>query len=460
MRDGRRRFLAGLPLLPAVASNTAKGSSSGAAQDFLGEIERIPVVDTHEHIIPESERIAQTVDFFTLAGHYALNDVISAGLPPEAQKTVRDPEAPQRQRWAAFEPWWRHAQFTGYGQALRIAVRDVYGFEEISAATLPRIDAAIRENNRPGLYGRILRDRAGIRYAVLDDYWNAAPVKPESDLFVLARKFDRFVTPATAGDVRDLEELTGVSINSLAGLKQAMERSFEQSLEAGMATVKSTMAYARDLRFEEVEETTAAAAFDSLMKGDRKLPEGFRRYVSRPFRSLEDHMFHHLIRLADAHRVPVQIHTGLLAGNGNFITNTQPTHLTNLFFLYPRVPFDLFHIGYPYTSELASLAKLFPNVHIDFCWAHIISPSVARRALHEYLETVPVNKIFGYGGDYRFPELSYAHLVMARRNVAQVLREKIAEGFCGEQQALEIARLLLHENPARMFPAGRNRENA
>ena len=168
-------------------------------------------------------------------------------------------------------------------------------------------------------------------------------------------------------------------------------------------------------------------------------------------------MFHHLMRLAEAHRMPVQIHTGLHAGNGNFIANSNPTHLTNLFFLYPGVQFDLFHISYPYQGELSVLAKLFRNVHADFCWAHIISPSVSRRTLHEFLETVPYNKLFGFGGDYRYPELSYAHAKMARRNIAQALAEKTAEGFCSEKEAVEIGRALLHDNPARFFLSGGQR---
>ena len=67
------------------------------------------------------------------------------------------------------------------------------------------------------------------------------------------------------------------------------------------------------------------------------------------------------------------------------------------------------------------------------------------------LETVPANKLFGYGGDYRYPELSYAHAKMARRNISQVLTEKVEEGFCSETEALELARMLLHDNPDHMF---------
>jgi predicted TIM-barrel fold metal-dependent hydrolase len=100
---------------------------------------------------------------------------------------------------------------------------------------------------------------------------------------------------------------------------------------------------------------------------------------------------------------------------------------------------------------LSVLAKIFPNVYVDFCWAHIISGSLSRRTLHEMLETVPANKIFGYGGDYRYPELSYAHAKMARQNIARVLAGKVAEGFFTETEAVGVARMILHDNPNRMF---------
>jgi glucuronate isomerase len=452
MFSRRQWFSAALPVLAVPAFGVQASRSRSLGERLLQAVDRLEVVNTHEHIIPEKERISQPVDFFTLAGHYAVNDVISAGLPPDVASRK---DLSPAERWRAFEPHWKHARFTGYGQALRIAIRDIYGVPEITAATVPKINDAIAAQNKPGLYRRILKERARIRYSVLDDYWNAAPVPPDPEFFVLARKFDRFIMPATRNDVGELEKLTDVSITSLAGLKRAMERSFEQSLAAGMVTVKSTIAYNRDLRFREVPEPAAAASFEGLMRGDVRLPQGFRTRVERPFRNLEDHMFHHLMRLAESHNAPVQLHTGLLAGNAGFIANTNATLLTNLFHLYPKVKFDLFHISYPYQAELAVLAKLFPNVHIDFCWAHVISPPAARSALHEFLETVPVNKIFGFGGDYRYPELSYAHLRIARRNIAQVLAEKVEQGFCDEQEAVEIARLLLDENPGQLFPRRR-----
>ena len=344
--------------------------------------------------------------------------------------------------WAEFEPWWRYAKHTGYAQALRIAVRDLYGVEEVSGTAVPKIDAAIAAANRPGLYQRVLKDKARIRYGVLDDYWHGDPVRPDPKFFVLARKMDWFCSAAKAADIRRMEEVAGVAIPDVRGLKRALEKRMAQSVAAGMVTLKTTLAYSRPLRFEETSEAEAQADFDLLMREPQRTPP----------RRLSDHIFHHVLQLAQDGRLPIQVHTGLQAGNGNVLENSRPTQLNNLFLKYPRVTFDLFHLGWPWVTEVAALAKIFRNVTVDFCWAWVISPTAARNALHEMLETVPANKLLGFGGDYRMVELSYAHSRMARAGLAQVLAEKVSAGFCTETEAVELARLILHDNAARLFP--------
>jgi glucuronate isomerase len=451
MIQGRRGLLMRLPLLGAVSASGQTARSGSLEGRLLAELGRIETVNTHEHIIPEQERIAKRVDFFSLAQHYFFNDMVSAGLSGESLKLVSNRDAPTAERWRAYEPYWKAARLTGYGQALRITIRDIYGVEEISGKTVERINAALRERNKPGIYRYVLKERSRIRFSVVDDYWNAGAVRPDPEFFVLAHKFDRFVQPWTPEDLRRLEQVTGVSIPTLRALKQALQKNFQQCLDAGMVTVKTTLAYDRELHFREVNEADAARDFERMAQGGQTLPEGFRRKLHRPFRNLEDHMFHEVLRLADAAGIPIQIHTGIHAGNGNFITNTNPTLLNNLFFLYPRLKFDLFHISYPYEGELSVLAKHFPNVYVDFCWAHIVSPAGARRALDEMLEMIPANKISGFGGDYQYAELSYGHLQIARRNIAQVLAAKTQAGFCKEEEALEIGRMLMHDNPANLF---------
>ncbi len=414
----RRHFLGTSVAAPALLTG------------LRAEIEKLDIISTHEHLLSENERLDSKPTFFTLAEQYLGNDLISAGMPGPAKT------------WAEFEPWWRYAKHTGYAQALRIAIRDLYSIGEISAATLPKIDAAIAAANRPGLYQRVLKEKARIRYGVLDDYWHGDPVRPDPAFFVLARKMDWFCSAAKASDIRRMEEVTGIAIPDVRGLKRAVERRLAQSLEAGLVTLKTTLAYSRPLRFEETSEAEAQADFDLLMREPQKIAP----------RRLSDHIFHYVLQLAQDQRLPIQVHTGLQAGNGNLLENSRPTQLNNLFLKYPRVTFDLFHLGWPWVTEVAALAKIFRNVTVDFCWAWVISPTAARNALHEMLETVPANKLLGFGGDYRQVELSYAHSRMARAGVAQVLAEKVSAGFCSETEAIDLARLILHDNAARLFP--------
>jgi predicted TIM-barrel fold metal-dependent hydrolase len=118
---------------------------------------------------------------------------------------------------------------------------------------------------------------------------------------------------------------------------------------------------------------------------------------------------------------------------------------------YGEARFDLFHAGYPYQGEVAALGKNFPNVYIDLCWVYVISPWVARQTLHEWIETVPANKILAFGGDYIFVEGAYAHARLARQNVATVLAEKVKASYLTEDEARSLAYKLLRENAIRFF---------
>ena len=149
---------------------------------------------------------------------------------------------------------------------------------------------------------------------------------------------------------------------------------------------------------------------------------------------------HHVLRLADRRGLVLQVHTGLQEGNGNYIAHSDPSHLTNLFMEYSNVRFDCFHIGYPYQQVLAALAKNFRNVFVDFAWVHIISPTAAIHALVEYLDSVPANKISGFGGDYILVDGVYGHQYIARDNIARALAIKIEQGAFDVDQAKEVAR--------------------
>jgi len=161
---------------------------------------------------------------------------------------------------------------------------------------------------------------------------------------------------------------------------------------------------------------------------------------------LQDYLIHYILRFADESKIPIQVHTGLQEGYGNYITNADPTLLLGLFNEYKRVRFDIFHGGYPYCNELVAIVKNFQNVYANLAWLHIISLTAARLYLHQLIEAVPSNKVFGFGGDYIFIGGMYGHLQIAKENIARVLFEKVQEEYFSEKEEIDYARKMLYDN--------------
>lgn len=166
---------------------------------------------------------------------------------------------------------------------------------------------------------------------------------------------------------------------------------------------------------------------------------------------LQDYLFHRVVQCTEALAMPLQVRTGYQEGHGNVISNSDPTLLTNLLIEYPKVKFVLFHLGFPYTGELSVLAKTYQNVYVDFCWNHMGQPSVARRVLGEMVDCIPGNKLMAFGADFGYIEGVYGHQVLARRNVAASLAQKVDEGFFTMAEAEFLATRLLRDNAIDLY---------
>jgi len=432
---------------------------------ILAEVDRIVIMDTHEHTMPESDRAAHALDFSILFAHYASSDLVSAGMPPRLleaarlpmnryrklvnsrAKTPRPVLEPEREdmsleeRWQAIKPYWEAIRNTAYARGVLIAARDIFGIDDLNDDTYEDLSKAIADTRKPGWYRHVLAELAGIEMAIIE----VQTTDVDRELFAPSLRIDHYVAVGSRAELAVLEEESGMAIHSLDDLSKALRTAVDEYISNGAVALKSALAYQRTLKYEKATRHEAETAFNRIAQ---HLGEGPSWSEAKP---LQDYMMHEAIRASiDAH-VPFQIHTGLQEGNENIITNSRPTHLVNLFVEYREAKFDVFHGGYPYTGEFATLAKLFPNVYPDLCWVHLISPEIGRRQLHELIETVPGNKILAFGGDAVAVEIAYAHARMARGVVARVLAEKVEEGYMGEAEALQLAVKMLRENPARLF---------
>jgi predicted TIM-barrel fold metal-dependent hydrolase len=230
-----------------------------------------------------------------------------------------------------------------------------------------------------------------------------------------------------------------------------MRRIVDRAFAGGAVCLKSTLAYIRTLRFEKVTRAEAEAEFHRLFTERNLAWADWPNPRADWLPKLQNHLMHCLCRLAEERGLVFQVHTGLQEGYGNFIYTSDPGPLATLFAEYRGVKFDVFHIGYPYQGIVTVLAKNFANVHVDFCWAHVMSPTAAVQAMAEMLDAVPASKINGFGGDYGFVDGVYGHQVIARENVARALTIKVEQGAMDVERAMHVAQMILHDNPAKLF---------
>jgi len=400
---------------------------SEAYAHLMAIANQMPVIDTHEHLPLHAHYLGEKPDVLAdYLSHYITSDLLAAGMPKEALEKARDADTDLMERWALLEPWLEQVKNTSYYKSLRIAMQKIHGIDDMTGETIKALQGSfVKSVSAPDYKRRIMKDTCHIEKSItcvgddpsgIDDFF-ARTFYPEG-----------WCMPWITVEQKNLTEYC-----------TAYKAYYQKWRESGMVALKIAMAYDRTLAIADVPFEQAEALF-SVYDNKARFPL-----------PLQDYMLHYALSLANEDRFPVQNHTGIQEGMGNDIENSNPMLLKNLFRKYPDIPFDLFHIGYPYQSELITLAKYYPNVHIDMCWAHIISPHAARAFFREALDVLPYTKIFAFGGDYCFFDGVVGHLTLAKRNICEVLAEKVARGEYGKALAENILRAVFYGNAKRVF---------
>lgn len=413
-------------------------------------LDDLRIVDNHEHLemslSPETTVKRMDLPYFLTHG-YLQSDLVSAGLhesfwDPKNWEYLNDPSAEDqsKQRWEELKPYLEAVRNTIYYRFLLRALQDLYGFEGGDLDDNNWEEVSLEISEKTGNYfewSLKVLDKMGLEKIILDVSGTGLPnpkiVKDERLVHVV--RMDEFIK------VGNLENFTKEKIRSFDRYLDLLDEAFERVVKTGAVGIKSGLAYERVLFYDDVPKADA----------ERVFVKGLNRSSAEERKVFQDFMMHAVCECCARYGLPFQIHTGIQAGNYNTLTNSKPTHLTNLFQKYPDVRFDVFHGGYPYLIEAGLLAKYFPNVYIDGCWLAHISPTAYKRGLDEWLEIVPANKIFAWGGDHGLIEHSYASLMLAKDLIAEVLASKVATGYFSEKTSLAVAEKIMGENSIRVY---------
>jgi len=404
------------------------------AAGLYRDLETLTIIDAHEHLPTESDRLKQPVDALTLFSHYCRGDLAASGLSQERNNFIFS-DAPLAERWAAFKPYYQKIANTAYVRAAHIAMEKFYGQHELRDDNLETITAAMRSANTPGLYKRILRDTCHIETCLV----NVDPfTEKDADglltpvcrlpwlswggSFTQLLEAYRGMLPREIVCVEDLQEAVRLCVRGIKRHGGVGCKMFVFSMG------KPDMAVARSV-FETARRDADFA---------KNLPHA---------NPLTDVLFDTAFDEMRIQGLVAAVHTGYW---GDF-RKLNPSGVIDMADRHPDLAFDVYHLGYPYVREAILLGKTRGNVYLNMCWTQIISPHFAREALVEMLEVVPSHKLIGFGGDYFVVEKVYGHLVLAREVIARALAEKVADGWFSTASAIAMAKKMLYDNPKGLY---------
>lgn len=447
------------PVLAQAAERPASDRiAAGSRTEIFQRVLQAPLIDTHEHLIEEKERLSGAIgprvpcdDWALLCSHYLNSDLLVAGMPKADLDRFLSAKVDPKAKWQLVEPYWPAVKNTGYAQAVRIAIRDLYGVEELSGATIAAIQAGYEKTRRTGFYRRLLQDRAQIESCQVNCL-TGEPFK-QSDMPDLLMQDLSIVGMFASPNIRQYAGPAGLAVNSLADWHQVINWWFDRYAKYAVA-VKSQHAYSRDIDYTRVTAEQAEPLFKKVLEKEPVQAEERKR--------LEDHLFWYAVDQATAHSLPVKLHTGYYAGQNSMPLSRLRNNAASaceLCRLSPDTQFVFMHLCYPYYEELLSVAKQWSNAHIDMCWSWIINPVAAKDYLKKHILTAPINKLLPFGGDYLPVEPVLGHAAIARRGIAQALAELVEEGWLKQNDALELVDPIMHGNARRIFQLAQKTEN-
>jgi len=403
-------------------------------------MEEFDVIDCHEHLGPEERRTGRDVDAFDMVGSYARLDLLSAGMTEQDYQSLLDRRVPLERRWTLLKPSWEQIRWGSYAEVVRLSVERFYGFDDINDDTYLPLSEAVAKANTPGIYERVLRDACRIRTALTQCGTTQTGTPLLTPTVAAGYRFSQ-TDPYPYQLLLTREQLVsprwapGREIGSLDAYLEAFRDYLSRSKAEGAVALKIAA-----ITMGPPSRSEAESACARLFGGRESRLPGVN--------PLQDYVLDRMVGIATELDMVVAVHTGYW---GDF-RNVDPLNIIPLVQRHPETRFDVYHLGYPWPRQALMLGKRFPNVWLNFCWMHAISPRCAVAMLDEAVDTVPMSKILAFGGDYGHPvEHVYGHLVLARRNIARVFARRIAGGQMSETQALELARKWFWHNPKELY---------
>ncbi len=392
-------------------------------------IHSLPVFDTHTHMnLPGVPVSAQTV--WDIVEYFWLRQELQSVGYPAKQEQASDPV-----RIGLFVDAFRRARNTTWAQAVQETFRSLYGLELSDAASVRRVDEAVRASGADPSWPRQVMDRLNVKRIVTNierdvDYPHLPGVGAAVPLWT---GYEAWTTRlCEAEDARAVGEEARAAV--FVEVARVAARGFR-----GMR-----------VHVHAFERGSREANLHAVLHGDT-LPSGDVTKIGA-------HAFlaHALLQaLSQQQGMFAQFFLGInpLEGSGEVMGVGTPHTIPTLYPLFERYGCDFELIaGAPRLNmDVVQVARIHANVHAGGLWWYNFRPSTYREAMQARLEAVPASKCTLLASDGRCIEWCYAKTLLVKNLLADFLHERVSGDWINEADALWVAREWLHDSAHRRY---------
>jgi hypothetical protein len=424
-------------------------------KEITSEIDRIEIVDPHTHM-REDQLGSHVVDI--LSYHWILSELYSVGLDYEAVFTNQQLDLEIRLK--SIIPYLSKMRNTATVRCVYNIFRDLYGFDsELTEANYQRLlDTSLKYSSQSGWTDTVFK-KANLK-SFATSVGNASQSGRERSDFRLMVDLHYLFWPTGATDllpwfgefagdptcyVESLEKIGGNSIATAGDIKKAIY-SFIQGVYQGRVKFFNTFVPI-EFRFRKVDAFAAEQALLSFKKANGQSPADLEVLVA--------YVTWLILEVLNEYGATLQIAVGaeyFICG-GRSVSRFESTWVSDMVkicYTFPNIKFDFMNASAVMEHEMAVAAKMIRNFYIQNMWWHTYVPSRIN-SLYERLEIVPAVKLGGFYCDAYYCELTYGKLMMVKDTVIDVLCRKVENKIYTVEYALEIAHLLLYENPHTLY---------
>ncbi|MHB1485227.1 MAG: hypothetical protein ACYCYI_11255 [Saccharofermentanales bacterium] len=426
--------------------------------EFLQEINKIPIIDVHTHV-DTSHYTARGLDDILLY-HMLITELYSSGCPSGGRLDEYVSEEERVRRLDEAILYLENIENTNTFYCAKTIFKDLYNWDKpITKENWRELDEIIRKKYNDKNWADEIIKKSGIStfstelsrkgkqnrkdvvFSLEWSFFTRAQWKQFDTALIelefawmhdkpskpLSVNFD----PALAADFKRIKTLKDVD--------DAITHYVDKIPTAEV--VSSTQHFSTDIEYRYVSDEEMEKALDNRNNCGTYERDVYANYIVENFmKKIEEKKINFLYQFSlGAEPLPFE--------TGSKIRSQTIFQLAELFNKHPSIKFQVFMASESNNHALCTIARETPNLSLAGYWWHNFFPGQIKKLIETRLDMLPVNKQVGFFSDAYCLDWAYAKSKLVRQLLAEALYDRINSGRYTHAQALTIARKMFYDTP-------------